>query len=165
MKNTLILTLLINENAAAYFTNLRKLHFPPEINYIDAHLTLFHNLPQEQLVYDTLETRCAQQQKFTLAVSSVLSIGNGVAFKIESKVLQEIHVSLQNSFKQFLIPQDKQKLWPHITIQNKVPPERAKALATTLDKEFEPLAITAEGFVLWEYLNGPWKMHKPYYFK
>lgn len=165
MSRTLILTLLINKEAEEYFTNLRKLHFPSKINYLDAHLTLFHNLPQHQPVYETLDLMCAQQQSFLMEVSAVRSIGNGVAFKIESEVLQQIHADLQHSLKEFLIPQDKQKLWPHITIQNKVPAEQAKALATSLSDEFEPFKITAEGFVLWAYLDGPWKRHTHYSFK
>lgn len=165
MKNTLILTLVINSDAQEYFTSLRTLHFPAKINYLEAHLTLFHNLPQEQSVYDTLESLSAEQLSFEMEVSSLRSIGNGVAFKIESPDLQKIHASLQNSFKAHLIPQDKQKLWPHITIQNKVPPEQAMELASRLNQTFEPTTILAEGFALWEYLNGPWKLYKTYYFK
>jgi hypothetical protein len=57
MEKTLIVTLLLNEEADEYFTNLRNQHFPAAINYLRAHLTLFHKLPDEDYVYQTIEWR------------------------------------------------------------------------------------------------------------
>ncbi|WP_460504174.1 2'-5' RNA ligase family protein, partial [Hymenobacter agri] len=41
----LILTLALDAASQAYFNDLRTQHFPPKINYLAAHLTLFHHLP------------------------------------------------------------------------------------------------------------------------
>lgn len=43
-------------------------------------------------------------------VAEVRSIGNGVAFKIQSDTLMQLHADLQAKFKPFLIPQDQQRL-------------------------------------------------------
>ena len=45
----LILTLTLDEATQAYFNDLRRQHFPPNINYLAAHLTLFHHLPGADL--------------------------------------------------------------------------------------------------------------------
>lgn len=164
MENSLILTVLLDKNSQEYFDILRSKHFPKEINYLNAHLTLFHKLTASHNVLETIESFSANQKVFQMNVISVSSIGNGVAFKIESPELQAIHAALQTAFVDFLIPQDKQKLWPHITIQNKVPPAVAKALKEKIEKDFRPFPVIAEGLVLWEYLNGPWKLYKIFYF-
>jgi 2'-5' RNA ligase len=164
MEKTLIITLILSEEADEYFTNLRNLHFPPGINYLRAHLTLFHKLPDEDFVFKTLENLSCKQSKFKMEVAAVRSIGNGVAFKIESDTLLLLHKSLQGNFKTMLIPQDQQRLWPHITIQNKVAAAEANALALTLNATFEPFIITAKGLAVWEYLNGRWALKDKYLF-
>ena len=44
----LILTLVLDAASQAFFDRLRRQHFPPERNVLDAHLTLFHALDGEQ---------------------------------------------------------------------------------------------------------------------
>jgi len=133
-------------------------HFPPERNYLDAHLTLFHNLPAaESTIAADIEAIATQQHTMVLQVDKIVSIGNGTAYHINNTELQHIHHQLQQKWMQWLIPQDKQKLWPHISIQNKVDADIAKALQAELNKSFKPFTIIATGFSLWEYLGGPWK--------
>jgi 2'-5' RNA ligase len=158
MSKTLILTLQINKEAEEYFTELRNQHFPANINYLRAHLTLFHNLPDDEYVHQSIKICCDHYSRFKMDVTEVRSIGNGVAFKIQSDSLMQLHANLQNRFKSFLIPQDQQRLWPHITIQNKVPATVANQLAAQLKMSFEPFSIEAEGISVWEYLNGPWSL-------
>ena len=42
-------------------------------------------------------------------------------------------------------------------MQNKVAPERARALLAALQAEFAPFAFEAQGLRLWRYLGGPWE--------
>ncbi len=164
-ENPLILTLKINPEAAAYFTGLRTQHFPAERNYLDAHLTLFHHLPyNEATIFEVIKTASSQQKPFAIQVAQVVSIGAGVAFKLECDVLKQLHKNLQQQWQQWLTPQDKQALWPHITIQNKV--DRSTALQTqqSLDLNFEPFEIQGLGLSLWEYLGGPWKLMETFDF-
>ena len=164
MSAPLILTVSINQDASDYFNLLRQKHFPPSRNYIGAHLTMFHALPNEDNVVNLMETISAKQKTFPLVITDIVSIGKGVAYKIESPELMQLHKFLQNKWKPFLPPQDQQKLWPHITVQNKVLPQQAKELLLELKESFTPFEVTAKGLQLWEYLNGPWKLMKEYKF-
>jgi 2'-5' RNA ligase len=155
----LILTLALDAEAEAFFDALRHQHFPPERNFLAAHLTLFHHLPpQEPAIIETIEALCTQQQSFLLQVAGVVSIGRGVAYKLESAVLQNLHRKWQQQWQPWLISQDKQTLWPHVTVQNKVTPEEARALLQQLQSTFTPFEVQATGLRLWNYLGGPWEL-------
>jgi 2'-5' RNA ligase len=157
----LILTLALDAEAEAFFDRLRLQHFPPERNFLKAHLTLFHNLPpREPAIIENIEALCTQQQPFLLQVAGVVSIGRGVAYKLESAVLQNLHRQWQQQWQPWLISQDKQTLWPHVTVQNKVTPEEARALLQQLQSTFTPFEVQATGLRLWNYLGGPWELVK-----
>jgi 2'-5' RNA ligase len=161
----IILTLQLNTEAEVYFTNLRKQYFPKELNFIDAHLTLFHHLPaHEPIVFDTLQ-QIAQGPNMPLDVISIKNIGNGTAFTISSSPLQQLHKMLQQKFAHFLIPQDKQRLWPHITIQNKVNAATAKQTTELLSNSFKPFSVQGIGISSWYYLGGPWQANQQFLFK
>jgi hypothetical protein len=163
--NPLLVTLSIDAKSQLFFNYLRQKHFPENINYLEAHLILFHNLPSnEETITVNLEAMAAQTDTFTMEAANVVCIGRGVAYKIISPQLSAMHKQLQQLWQQWLIPQDTQKLWPHITIQNKVDHFAATALAKELAEDFAPFEITATGLQLWEYLRGPWKFIKQYNF-
>lgn len=156
-KPPLIITLAVETSSFLYFNTLRKKHFPPERNFIDAHLTLFHALPNEKAIGSAVKGIADTQPSFYLTVTEPVSIGKGVAFKIESPELMQMHKTLQNKWLDFLSPQDRQKLWPHITVQNKVPAQQAQQLLAELKNGFTPFTTQATGLQVWEYLNGPWR--------
>lgn len=164
IKPPLILTLSIEKEAFLFFNALRKKHFPAALNFIDAHLTLFHALPDENKITDTVQDVSNQQMTFELNITDVVSIGKGAAYKIKSNELMQLHKALQNKWQHVLSPQDRQKLWPHITVQNKVPVQQAKQLLDELKNSFTPFSTPATGLQLWEYLNGPWKLVKYFAF-
>jgi hypothetical protein len=154
----LILTLTLNDDAFSFFTALRSQYFPAERNFLEAHLTLFHKLPNNQpQIIKSIEAVCVVQRIITLAVVRVVNIGYGVAYEIKSQELSTLHRNLQMQWQSWLSPQDNQKLRPHITVQNKVPPQIAKELQRKLSAEYWPKSIYGVGFTLWEYHGGPWK--------
>lgn len=164
--NPLILTLALNPEAEAYFTRLRTLHFPANRNFLRAHLTLFHHLPPtEAAVQELLAVTAANQAEIPLSVAGLRSLGRGVAFRIESDKLMQLHGRLQQRWLPFLTPQDKQKLAPHITIQNKVSAAEASALLAGLSPAFRPFVLTGTGLLLWEYLGGPWRLVQQFAFR
>ena len=155
-----ILTLLLDKESFAFFEKLRRLHFPEERNFLQAHLTLFHHLPPEhyqQLLQD-IAAICKQQQALQLQVREVKMMGRGVAYRIESDRLMQMHLSLQKKWQQWLMAQDKQKLWPHVTVQNKVSADEAKLLYKKLEAVFTPFASVGLGLQLWAYKGGPWEL-------
>jgi 2'-5' RNA ligase len=153
-----ILTLRLNEEAFSFFNSLRITYFPPERNVLSAHLTLFHHLPANETKIEEDALRLSQAQTvFTLRVAGIVSIGKGVAYKLESSALLKIHGDLQKRWQAYLTPQDKQKLWPHVTVQNKVAPMLAKQTLEGLKPSFQPFNAYGLGLELWSYEGGPWK--------
>jgi len=153
----LVATLVITPSVQSYFNELRKQHFPVERNYLDAHLTLFHALPDEPWIVEDLKILAKDQLPFEVTAQSVMSLGNGTAFKIFSHELPLLHQRLQKSWFDHLTNQDRQKRNFHVTIQNKVEPMTAKMLQADLAQDFKPFNFTIYGIKLWRYHQGPWE--------
>ena len=155
----LILTLSLDEAAQTYFDALRRQHFPPKINYLSAHLTLFHHLPgtDRAAIDEQLRAICHTQRPLPLQVSGLRSLGRGVAFTLQNNELPSLHRRLQQAFAAHLTPQDQQKLQPHVTIQNKADPAAARQLLAGLQAGFTPFTALGTGLHLWAYQGGPWK--------
>ena len=163
----LVLTLTLDTEATGYFNQLRQRHFPPERNHLNAHLTLFHQLPglEADCFVSGLEEISAQYGPLSLSVAEVRLLGKGVAYYLKSQVLPQLHRQLQKRWQPYLTAQDQQKLWPHVTVQNKVPPEVARILHEQLSADFEPFVAMGTGFHLWEYKGGPWRSLQEFTFK
>lgn len=153
----LILTLRLDETSFGFFNALRQKHFPPELNFIDAHLTLFHHLPDTPEIPQQLCEITARQPVMTLEVTGLMKLGRGVAYRINSPVLVGLQAQLKRQWREWLTPQDGQGFRPHITVQNKVSPDAANMLCDRLTADFRPFTAQGTGLVLWEYLGGPWK--------
>ena len=154
----LILTLALDATSQAYFDALRQQHFPPAINYLKAHLTLFHHLPGAGLAAVRAHLQAVAQARppLALGVAGLRSLGRGVAFGLESDELRALHRQLQTDFAAYLTPQDRQPLQPHITIQNKVAPAAARQLLADMQAGFAPFGAVGTGLHLWAYRGGPW---------
>jgi 2'-5' RNA ligase len=155
----LILTLALDPATQARFDRERQAHFPPERNHLAAHLTLFHHLPGEAIddIVARLAETCRGQPGFDLAVEDVWMMGRGVAYRLRAPELQALHAGLAAAWQSWLTPQDRQPLRPHVTIQNKVAAEAARALHASLRAGFAPFAARATGLLLWHYRGGPWE--------
>lgn len=154
----IIITLQLDERSDAFFNAQRERYFPPAINFIPAHLTLFHNLPGpefENVIRKTAKV-AGTRPGFAMDVTELMKLGRGVAYKIASPELIELRAALAAEFDPWLIKQDRQKFRPHITVQNKVAPHEANALFDHLQSEFEPFKVQATGLQLWFYDGGPW---------
>jgi 2'-5' RNA ligase len=155
----LILTLQLDEASHQYFNQLRQQYFPPERNYLEAHVTLFHHLPgsEQAAIQEQLRALTATQLPLPLRVSGVRFLGQGVAYTLENAQLLPLHRALQQQWAAWLTPQDRQPLRPHVTVQNKVVPATARALHEQLSQEFVSFEATGVGFTLWAYQGGPWQ--------
>ncbi|CAN5810955.1 2'-5' RNA ligase family protein [soil metagenome] len=161
----LIVTLTLDESSQEYFTALRNQYFPKHCNYLQAHLTLFHALPSDSFFIDETLQKLANRITIQLEINGIKSIGNGVAFTVFNKDLSILHKQMQQLFDEYLVAQDRQRLWPHITVQNKVTAFKAKQTLDILSADFKPFNITAIGFSTWLYLKGPWGHKQNYPFK
>lgn len=154
-----ILTLALNERSFRFFDEQRRRYFPPERNFIPAHLTLFHKLPAEHeaLILTSLRDAADQHAPIQLDVTGLRSLGRGVAYTLASPALRELRFSLAKQWALWLTLQDRQKHQPHVTVQNKVEPHEAQRLLADLSAGFVPFTITGTGLDLWRYRGGPWE--------
>lgn len=155
----IIVTALMGRADQAAFDALRRAHFPPERNVLDAHLTLFHHLPPSAL--DELKHRLNAATRGVRApvarASGLMSLGRGVAVRIDSPGLSAIRSDLCAAFAGMLTPQDAGGWRPHVTIQNKVAPSMAKLLLAALGREFAPRPVEITGLATFHYRGGPWE--------
>lgn len=156
--NPMIVTLRLDEQSSQFFDRQRRSYFPPERNFLGAHVTLFHKLPrfEEASVRGALEEMAGRQPGFTVAVEGLRFLGAGVAYRLASPDLSRLHAMLAQRFHAMLAAQDRQTLNPHVTVQNKVRPDVARALMGELQAGFSPWNAQGIGLDLWEYQGGPW---------
>ena len=152
----LILTLALDPAAQARFDALRAAHFPPERNHLAAHVTLFHALPDASAVREDVRA-AAERPAFPVRVTGLRSLGRGVAYVLQAPELTDLRRELAYGWDALLTPQDRQRHSPHVTVQNKVAPDRARALLAELSEGFAPYDVTGTGLALWRYLGGPWE--------
>ncbi len=155
----LILTLEIDDLSQEWFDRLRELYFPPERNYLRAHLTMFHKLPGEREAEISADLRevCRRREPITLSVTGLRYLGRGVAYELASPELVALRRELAGKWGSWLGAQDRQGFKPHVTVQNKVYPEQARALREQLLAAFSPFEVGGVGLSLWRYLGGPWE--------
>ena len=159
MSAPLILTLMLDDASQAFFDQARARWFPPEINFIGAHVTLFHHLPGAQLVpiADHLRQVCQSQAPVRVSVTGLRSLGRGVAYTLRAAEIEQVRSRLAAQWRTDLTPQDRQGWRPHVTVQNKVSPASAAELLARLSQDFSPFQVTATGLALWRYCGGPWE--------
>jgi 2'-5' RNA ligase len=159
MSDPIIITAEMGNVDQAWANALRQKHFPPERNYLDAHITLFHHLPSSHLseVKARLAAIAADHSAPAAQLSDVMMLGKGVAYRVDSPELSAIREELAAAFAGLLIPQDQSKPRLHITIQNKVEPAVAKALHAQLSIGFQPRPLAITGLAAHYYRGGRWE--------
>jgi hypothetical protein len=155
----IIVTALMGAADFAWADGLRRAHFPPDRNFLPAHITLFHHLPPSALdeIKALLKALCAGPPP-PARLMEVMLLGRGVAYRVESAGLLAMREELALAFAGLLTPQDMARPRLHITVQNKVSPEVAKALAADLRAGFRPRALVIAGLAAWHYRGGPWEL-------
>lgn len=156
----IIVTALFGREDQAFFEAERRAHFPPERNQLAAHLTMFHHLPptlapelRQRLIGETRGIAAPRAR-----IADVISLGRGVAYRIDSEELVSIRTRLADVFAGLLTPQDAGGWRAHVTVQNKVEPAIAKALLAELRCGFQPRPVTISGLAAYWYRGGPWEM-------
>ncbi|HEY9736191.1 MAG TPA: 2'-5' RNA ligase family protein [Trichocoleus sp.] len=156
----LVLTLKLDASTFEQLNDLRQKHFPPERNFLPAHVTLFHALPGDHIdeIRQTLQYVCAHALALPLALPELRFLGNGVAIEVHCPELMPIRQMLSEHWHPWLTNQDRRSLRPHVTIQNKVTSQEARALYNQMLETWQPLAGQGEGLLLWHYQGGPWEL-------
>jgi 2'-5' RNA ligase len=153
----LVVTLRLEDAAQQRFEALRAELFPPGRTAVGAHVTMFHALPAH--LRDDAEAELsalAATRPFPVAVTEVFGLGRGVAYRLAAEEARLLHRGLQDRWLPHLTRQDAQPFRPHVTVQNKVQPEVARATLDRLRRTFQPGSTRAVGLELWRYDGGPW---------
>ena len=165
--NPFILTAKLPDDIHSWADKLRKAHFPPERNFLHAHVTLFHAFAPSLL--EELKSYLPQVAKEFAAprgeITGLMNLGGGTAIRLNAPDLLEIRRVISDRFHGTLTQQDLHEPRPHITIQNKVKKEAAQALQAELGPQIEQRAFTFPALELHLYQGGPWDFVKAFPFR
>ena len=91
MAGALIVTAEIAPADFAWLDTLRRTHYPPDLNRVPAHLTIFHALPpsSEEEVRRRLG-RTAARPPPQAWIEGLMDLGGGVAFRVVSPELDRL---------------------------------------------------------------------------
>lgn len=155
----IIVSALFGDEDFAWLDGLRRAHFPPARNHIPAHLTLFHHLPPS--IAPELGRRLDLLTRGRPAprayASGLIGLGQGVAIRIDAPELAAMRAELAEAFTGLLTPQDAAGWRAHVTIQNKVSAQIARALRLELERGFVARTVRIAGLAAWHYRGGPWE--------
>ena len=162
----LIVTALFGPGDDGWIQQLRRTHYPAELNRVPAHLTLFRHLPP------SLEAELSSRLAAAVAspppraeVAGIIDLGEGTALRVDSRDLELIREDLAEAFHGLLMPQDQTPWRPHVTIQNKVKPNEARRLQQQLRATLEPRPLAIRGLAAWRYRDGPWEKMRDFAFR
>jgi hypothetical protein len=163
----LIVTAQLPRDLHSRFTALRSEHFPPERNYLEAHVTLFHALPSmcEGEAISLFKRLAAEFAPIEAQVEGVMSLGGGTAIRLSSPAMLHLRDIIADHFRGMLTQQDQQSPRLHVTVQNKVAAKEAKALQAALSPVIEPSPFTFHGIELFRYRGGPWEKIRDFAFR
>lgn len=154
----LLVTAHLDKAAFDRLDALRSRFFPPSLNKVPAHISLFHHLPGQEIraVLEAVRAVCAAQAPFALVAGAPRFLGRGVALTYGSETLARIHADLATRFRGWLTAQDRQPFAAHVTIQNKVTAREARELFARIASLPSP-TVEVEGLDVWRYRGGPWE--------
>ena len=166
MAGPLIVTADFSADDFSWLEGLRRAHYPFEQNRVPVHLTMFQGLPPSAV--DDVRHQLALHSKSPpteAMIVGLMSLGNGVAYRVVSDELESIRVAIADHFHGMLSAPDAAGWRPHITIQNKVPASQAKALLDALERDFRPKPLGIAGLSVHRYRGGPWETLATYKFQ
>lgn len=163
----LILTAELPPDLHRRYTDLRTEHFPPERNYLEAHVTLFHALPAqcEDELRRYLARLTGEIAPVRGQVEGLMPLGGGTAIKLSSPDMLALRDEIAEHFRGMLTNQDQHRQRLHVTIQNKVTGKEAQALQAQLAGTIEPRVFTFPGLALHAYRGGPWEFIRRFAFR
>ncbi|WP_144095203.1 2'-5' RNA ligase family protein [Croceicoccus sediminis] len=155
----IIITATLPPDLFAFADRLRQAHFPPERNFLSAHLTLFHAIPPscEGEVRRVIADLTGEFAPPPARLLGIRSLGRGTALDIESRDLLNLRDMIANRFAGSLTAQDDHRPKLHVTVQNKVSPQEAKALQAQLAPQVRARDFAFPGLEMHFYDGGPWE--------
>lgn len=164
---SLILTLEMDGESFAHFDALRRRFYPPDRNFVPAHVTLFRRLPAERSrdVKALLGKVAAAQKRLDVAVGPPRPMERGVAFFLQSPQLVALRQALADEWWPWLGDEDGTGFQPHVTIQSTVSAGEARRTLQALADAPARRRVVGVGLHLWRYLGGPWEDERLFRFR
>lgn len=162
-----IVTAELPPDVLAWADSLRRRHYPPERNWLSAHVTLFHSFsPSLREELPRFLARMAGEFAAPEAsVSGLMDLGQGTALAIRSPAMLAIRDRIAEHFWQMLTRQDQGSKTLHITIQNKVTREAARTLQAELASGMAARRFTFTGLGLHLYRGPHWETVRTWRFR
>ncbi|HPB21498.1 MAG TPA: 2'-5' RNA ligase family protein [Novosphingobium sp.] len=154
-----IVTAELPADVLAWSDALRRVHFPPERNWLKAHVTLFHAFApslREELL-GVLGRFAAEFAPPAARIEGLMDLGGGTALAIRSPGMLAIRAAIADHFHGALTAQDQGTPRLHITIQNKVQRASAKALQAELGPQLSQRDFVFPGLGLHIYRRPHWE--------
>jgi hypothetical protein len=162
----LLITAELPPPVFAWADALRRAHYPPERNRMGAHVTLFHGLPPSaESAVRALLGEVSSRHPPEAWVTSVMDLGGGTAFAVESPEMAALHGELAERLHGLVQQRDARPLKLHITIQAKVPPREARALQAELARDLPSRSFRFRGLVLSHWRDELWRPAQHYRFR
>lgn len=154
----LIVSALLDADSQAELDARRRRWFPAGRRLVGAHLTVFHALPGARVDEVEVALQAVTDRAAPAAgIGAPFASGRGVAHRVEAPELVRVHEEIARRFADDLTRQDLQPLRPHVTVQNEVDPDTARATLAELTATHRPWTATVTGLGLWRYRGGPWE--------
>jgi hypothetical protein len=107
---------------------------------------------------DALAAAARVHSPVAARLEGAMSLGRGMALKIASPAMLALRGDLAERFRGLLSPQDQHSPKLHLTVQNKVSANQARALQAELAGTLQPRDFRFPGLALHRYLEGPWQL-------
>ncbi|KAI1753995.1 hypothetical protein F4782DRAFT_494678 [Xylaria castorea] len=156
-----VLTLKTDPVHQKRMSGLRTRYFPPHLLKVDAHVTLFHALPEslKSVITSDLSSLCAKISPFDIRAAKPFRMGRGVGVHVSGLApVEKLCAELQTRWCEHLTLQDSRKFRGHYTLMNKVDDREVidRCLAE-LESDFTGCGGLATGLDLWRYDRGWWR--------
>ncbi|MBB5986098.1 2'-5' RNA ligase family protein [Sphingobium lignivorans] len=162
----IIVSAELEGEAQAWAEGLRRRFYLPERNKVPAHVTLFRHLPPSlENELRRLLAEFAAEPPPRARIGTPYALDGGVAIVLESPDLLDLHAHLRARFDHHLTPQDDHPPRLHITIQNKVAPDVARATLALLRQTVRPRPVRIAALACWHYRDGRWDLIARYAFR
>ena len=162
----LLVTAELPDDILAWADGLRRAHYPPERNRLQAHVTLFHALPPSaQAEVRGLLAEFSQRQAPFAEITGLMDLGGGAAFAVASSDMVALHEQLAERLHGLVQQKDARPLRLHITVQNKVRREQALALQAELGRDLPQRSFRFRGLGLYLWDAELWRLSRIYPFR
>lgn len=159
-----VLTLLTDAKHHQTLTNTRKRYFPPRLNKLDAHITLFHALPGSKLeenIKPVLREVAQKESPFPILAAKPFRLNKGIAIGVPKSQggddARRVHAQLKQAWTGFLSQQDAGGFAAHYTIMNKVDDQKEVQHAfEEVEGQWSGCKGTVQGLSLFRYDRGHW---------